>query len=196
MLLVLFVILVAIMAVVVAQAVPNGRFQGWNIVPEATDHLISTVASMMKEPANEMVEGGIHWPGLVDEMNDFARVNRNEIVISPPFTVRLGALASLPTRETPLYISEQSAMFSTVHLRIKLPDGARVVTNLVSSTSNDGTRSTQVKDRVEQDMLVFDRVVGIPAGRIQPDAYPMFQGFVREAETALRKDIVISLGQR
>ena len=130
------------------------------------------------------------------EMNDFARVNGNEIVISPPFTVRLGALASLPARETPLYISEQSAMFSTVRLRIKLPDGARVTSNLVAATSNDGTRSTQVKDRVEQDMLVFDRTVGIPAGRIQPDAYSTFQAFVREAETALRKDIVISLGQR
>jgi tetratricopeptide (TPR) repeat protein len=130
------------------------------------------------------------------EMNDFARVNGNEIVISPPFTVRLGALASLPSRETPLYISEQSAMFSTVHLRIKLPNGARVTSNLVAATSNDGTRSTQVKDRVEQDMLVFDRVVGIPAGRIQPDAYSIFQAFVREAETALRKDIVISLVQR
>lgn len=130
------------------------------------------------------------------EMNDFARVNGSEIVISPPFTVRLGALASLPTRETPLYISEQSAMFSTVRLRIKLPDGSRVVTNLVPASSNDGTHSTQVKDRFEHDMLVFDRVVGIPAGRIQPDAYPAFQAFVREAETSLRKDIVISLGQR
>jgi thioredoxin-like negative regulator of GroEL len=130
------------------------------------------------------------------EMNDFARVNGNEIVIAPPFTVRLGALASLPSRETPLYISEQSAMFSTVHLRIKLPDGAHVTSNLVASTSNDGTHSSQVKDRVEQDVLVFDRVVGIPAGRIQPEAYAAFQGFVREAETALRKDIVISLGQR
>ena len=130
------------------------------------------------------------------EMNDFARVNGNEIVISPPFTVRLGALATLPSRETPLYISEQSAMFSTVRLRIKLPDGARVTSNLVTATSNDGTRSAQVKDHMEHDMLVFDRVVSIPAGRIQPDAYAMFQGFVREAETALRKDIVISLGQR
>jgi hypothetical protein len=45
-------------------------------------------------------------------------------------------------------------------------------------------------------MLVFDRIVGIPAGRIQPDSYATFQAFVREAETALRKDIVISLGQR
>jgi tetratricopeptide (TPR) repeat protein len=130
------------------------------------------------------------------EMNDFARVNGNEITISPPFAVRLGALASLPSRETPLYISEQSAMFSTVHLRIKLPDGSRVTTNLVNSSSNDGTRSSVVKDRVEQDTLIFDRVVGIPAGRVQPDAYSAFQSFIREAETALRKDIVISVGQR
>lgn len=130
------------------------------------------------------------------EMNDFARVNGNEIVISPPFTVRLGALATLPSRETPLYISEQSAMFSTVLLRVKLPEGAKVTSNLVNASTDDGTRSTQVKDHVEQDVLVFDRVVGIPAGRIQPDKYPLFQGFVRQAETALRKDIVISLGQR
>lgn len=130
------------------------------------------------------------------EMNDFARVSGREIVVSPPFTVRLGALASLPTRETPLYISEQSAMFSTVRLRIKLPDGARVTSNLLTTTSSDGGRSTHVSDRIEQEMLVFDRVVGIPAGRVQPDAYSTFQAFVKEAETALRKDIVISIGQR
>ncbi len=130
------------------------------------------------------------------EMNDFARVRGNEIVISPPFTVRLGALASLPSRETPLYISEQSAMFSTVRLRIKLPDGAKVTSLLAAATNQDGSRSTQVNDRIEQETLVFDRVVGIPAGRIQPNAYGIFQTFVRDAETALRKDIVISLKQR
>jgi len=60
----------------------------------------------------------------------------------------------------------------------------------------EGPVCTKVKDHTGQDVLVFDRTVGIPAGRIQPDAYSTFQAFVREAETALRKDIVISLGQR
>ncbi len=129
------------------------------------------------------------------EMNDFARVNGNEITISPPFAVRLGALASLPSRETPLYIAEQSAMFSSVQLRVKLPNGARVTTKLTEFKSTDGTRSSQVKDRVEQDMLIFDRVVGIPAGRVQPDAYTNFQAFIQEADTALRKDIVISVSR-
>jgi len=130
------------------------------------------------------------------EMNDFARVGQDEITIPPPFALRLGPLAALPSRETPLYISEQSSLFSIVKLRVKLPDGSRVATRLASASPKDGVRSATVNDRLEGDMLVFDRSVDIPAGRVQPDAYQDFQGFVREAETALHRDIVISAKRR
>jgi cellulose synthase operon protein C len=53
-----------------------------------------------------------------------------------------------------------------------------------------------VKDRVEEDTLVFERALDIPAGRVQPDAYAPFQDFVREAEMALHRDVVVSLGGR
>lgn len=130
------------------------------------------------------------------EMNDFAQVREGEIVIAPPFALRLGPLATLPSRETPLYISEQSSLFSTVRLKVKLPEGARLASELASASTKDGVRSATVKDRFEGDTLVFDRAIDIPAGRVQPDAYGNFQGFVREAETALHRDIVISLGRR
>ncbi len=130
------------------------------------------------------------------EMNDFARVRATDMVISPPFALRLGPLAALPSRETPLYISEQSSLFSTVRVRVKLPEGARVTTQLTSASTQDGVRTASVSDRVDRDTLVFERNIDIPAGRVQPDAYGAFQGFVREAETALHRDIVISRGAR
>jgi len=130
------------------------------------------------------------------EMNDFARVRTGDMVISPPFALRLGPLASLSSRETPLYISEQSSIFSNVRLRVKLPEGARVTTALRSASSKDGVRTATISDHVEQDTLVFERAVDIPAGRVQPDSYRTFQDFVRDAETALHRDIVISLGTR
>jgi tetratricopeptide (TPR) repeat protein len=130
------------------------------------------------------------------EMHDFARVRGGEIVISPPFALRLAPFATLPSRETPLYISEQSSLFSVVKLRVKLPGGSRVTSSLVSSAAKDGVRTATVSDRVEQDTLVFERAINIPAGRVQPDAYAPFQDFVREAETALHRDIVVTVGGR
>ncbi|MDC0748778.1 hypothetical protein [Polyangium mundeleinium] len=130
------------------------------------------------------------------EMNDFARVRTGDMVISPPFALRLSPFAALPARETPLYISEQSSVFSNVRLRVKLPEGARVTTQLAAASTQDGGRTATVSDRVDRDTLVFERAITIPAGRVQPDAYGTFQSFVREAEAALHRDIVISVGPR
>lgn len=127
------------------------------------------------------------------KMASFARVRGGELVISPPFPMRLAALASLPTRETPLYISEQIASRSTVLLRVTLPERARPIASLAPvSLENDG-RSVIVKDRVEKGVLVFERSLDIPAGRVQTDAYPDFQGFVRRADAALSRDVIVSV---
>ncbi|MRG92888.1 hypothetical protein [Polyangium spumosum] len=130
------------------------------------------------------------------EMNDFARVRTGDMVVSPPFALRLSPFAALPSRETPLYISEQSSVFSNVRLRVKLPEGARVTSQLAAASTQDGGRTATVSDRVDRDTLVFERAINIPAGRVQPDAYGTFQSFVREAEAALHRDIVISVGSR
>jgi tetratricopeptide (TPR) repeat protein len=127
------------------------------------------------------------------ELGNFARPRGHELTIAPPFQLNLLALASLPSRETPLYLSEQVATRTVVQLRVKLPTGARVTTDLTPFTAKDGGRSVTVADRMDKGELVLDRVVDIPAGRVQVDQYGAFQAFARRADAALRRDVVIAL---
>ena len=127
------------------------------------------------------------------EMPNFARRRGDELVISPPFKIDLGALASLPTRETPLFLSEQVATRSSVKLAIDLPRGARVATRLSPMRAEDGRRAIEVADRAEDGRLVLERVVELPAGRVQPSDYPAFEAFVRAGLSALYRDVTISL---
>lgn len=128
-------------------------------------------------------------------MPNFARAQGRELVISPPFLVHLANLAGLPSRETPLYISEQIATRSVVRLQVKLPEGAEVVTRLGPSAAENGGRSVTVRDRVEGGALIFDRVIDLPAGRVQPEDYPAFQQFARRADAALKQDVSVALGR-
>jgi hypothetical protein len=127
------------------------------------------------------------------EMSSFARSQGKELLVPPPFPMQLAKLAQLPTRETPLYISEQLATRVELKLVVKLPAGARVTTGLEpSSIDNDG-RTARVRDRSEAGALVFDRVVDIPAGRIKVDDYAKFQSFAQRADALLHRDVVVSL---
>jgi hypothetical protein len=128
-------------------------------------------------------------------MPNFARPQGGELVISPPFLVHLSNLAGLPARETPLYISEAIATRSVVNLRVKLPAGANVATRLTPISAEEGGRTVTVSDRLERGDLVFDRVVDLPAGRVQPEAYKAFQQFARSADAALKRDVVVVLGR-
>ena len=127
------------------------------------------------------------------DMSNFARVRGQELVISPPFLVGIASLATMPTRETPLYLSEQISTRSVVKLKVKLPSGARVASPPAPAAAADGDRSVTVSDQVAKDALVFDRVVDIPAGRVQPEAYAGFQEFARKADAAMRRDVVVTL---
>jgi hypothetical protein len=127
------------------------------------------------------------------EMSTFARPRPGEIVISPPFPRQLGALAALPTRETPLYLSEQISMGVAMKLAIKLPPGARAPEALSPMSADDDGRTVRINDRVERGVLILDRLVNIPAGRVQSSAYPKFQEFARKGDAALRRDLVLTL---
>lgn len=129
------------------------------------------------------------------EMSSFARPAGGELLIAPMFPLRLGALAGLPARETPLYISESLATRVTVKLRIKLPGGARVATALEPYSTNDEGRFAKIQDRVEQGDLILDRVMDLPAGRVLPDKYARFQSFARQVDSALHRDVSVTLGK-
>ena len=130
------------------------------------------------------------------EMSSFARPSGGELVISPLFPLHLGALTTLPSRETPLYISENIATRLAVKLRIKLPEGAKVATTLSPFDVADESRSVKVDDRIEPGVLVLDRVMDLPAGRIQPAGYLGFQAFARSVDAALHRDVSVTLGGR
>jgi hypothetical protein len=130
------------------------------------------------------------------EMSSFARPRGGELLISPLFPFHLGALTTLPSRETPLYISENIATRLTVKLRITLPEGAHVATKLEPADVADESRFVKVADHLEPGALVLDRVMDLPAGRVQPAGYLGFQSFARRVDAALHRDISVTLGGR
>jgi tetratricopeptide (TPR) repeat protein len=130
------------------------------------------------------------------EMSSFARPRGGELLVSPLFPLHLAALTTLPARETPLYISENVATRLAVKLRIKLPEGARVTTELSPHTVEDEDRFVKVTDHVEPGFLVLDRVMDLPAGRIQPAGYLGFQAFARSVDAALHRDVSVTLSAR
>jgi hypothetical protein len=129
------------------------------------------------------------------EMSSFARPAGGELLISPVFPLRLGGLAGLPARETPIYISEGIATRVAVKLRIKLPAGAKVATSLAPTSADDEGRVVRVQDHVDQGDLVLDRVMDLPAGRIRPDDYARFQHFARKVDAALHREVSVTLGR-
>ncbi|MEZ4307329.1 MAG: hypothetical protein R3F14_04700 [Polyangiaceae bacterium] len=78
-------------------------------------------------------------------MPNFARLRGGaggrELVLSPPFALHLSGLATLPARETPIYISESMATLTVVDLKVFLPEGARVATELSPWSADDVLRA-------------------------------------------------------
>lgn len=117
------------------------------------------------------------------------RVGAQALVLNVPFTPSLARFASLARRSTPLLFAE--GQVQSLHLELKLPPGARV-DNLVSPlTPTFGDLKVQVKDRLEGDTLTLSRSLELSAGRVQPERYPDFQKFARQADDALSSAVRI-----
>ncbi len=116
------------------------------------------------------------------EMSGFAHNAGPELMIAPPFAPEVSQLAALPARQTPLLIGETT--HQEVRLRVELPPGAKVHGARKTTVQEQGF-VVRVADRVEDGVLLLDRVVDIPAGRVLPAAYPRFVDFARRADEAL-----------
>jgi tetratricopeptide (TPR) repeat protein len=127
------------------------------------------------------------------EVGDFMRRRGRDLVLAPPFPIRTSNLARLAHRQTPLVLGEPT--FASIRLSFKLPAGAHVVSNLVPVEVKDKDRRVVVRDRQEGQHLILERIIDIPAGRIEPDAYPDLQNFARRADEATLRDIVITIGK-
>ncbi len=121
----------------------------------------------------------------------FAHVAGGVLLVPPPFAPRIGQLATLPERHTPLLLVEST--HQEIQVRITLPPGAQVQGKLAREELRDGERQVVIGDRVEGGRLVLDRRVLLPAGRIQTGAYPEFHAFARRADEALSATVRVRL---
>ncbi|MFO0613096.1 MAG: hypothetical protein U0414_10930 [Polyangiaceae bacterium] len=126
------------------------------------------------------------------EISNFAAPRQGGLRIAPPFAPHLSRLVSFPTRQTPLFIPEQLAVAHRIELRIKLPQGARCT--LPPPTKAEAANlSFSIDDRVEGDVLVLDRRIDLPAGRVQPTEYEAFAKSIRALDQAFEREIQIDL---
>lgn len=126
----------------------------------------------------------IHAKG---KMAAFAQRQAGTLVLSPPFGPRVSQLAALPSRQTPLLLVE--AMHQEIRLRIHLPSGARVESEVRPREVKHGERVVSISDALKADVFSLNRTVNLPAGRIQPEEYPRFVEFARSADEALSQSV-------
>ena len=127
------------------------------------------------------------------EAPNLARVAEGELTLDIPFVGSVGRLVRLPTRQTPLYISERFATQTRIELKVILPDGATVVSRTEATTIKTPQISARVRYDKAPGSLLVKRELTLPASRIQPDAYPTFREKVLEADDALTSSIRIRL---
>ncbi len=127
------------------------------------------------------------------EVSDFTRRRGSDLVLAPPFPIRISQIARLPHRQTPLLLGEPT--YARVRLSFKLPAGAKITSRLSPVEIKNDDRKVVVHDRQEGQTLVLERTIDIPAGRIEPSGYSNLQTFARQADEATMRDIVISVGK-
>jgi hypothetical protein len=121
----------------------------------------------------------------------FAQRSGDMLLIAPPFGPRISQLAALPQRQTPLLMVE--ATHREINLRITLPKGAQLASEVAPVQISDGDRSVQVADSAKPGELSLVRTVNLPAGRVQPKDYPRFLSFARHADEALSQSVRVRL---
>jgi hypothetical protein len=112
--------------------------------------------------------------------------------IAPPFTPSLSRLAVLPARRTTMILN--APVEQTVLLRIELPAGMVVTSGAGERRLADGDRTLVVKDRVEQNVLVLDRTLHVPASRLEPKDYPGFARFAQSVDDTLAQGVQLDDG--
>ncbi|HTJ83867.1 MAG TPA: hypothetical protein VL400_19245 [Polyangiaceae bacterium] len=129
------------------------------------------------------------------DVSAFAKQRGGDLVVSPPFAVRFGPLASLPKRETPILLAGAAAIRIRVLLDIDLPAGAHLDAAPEPRDGDNDGRKFAVHDHADGGKLVLDRVVDIPAGRVKVEDYPAFVEFARAIDEAFQRDLVLKVSR-
>ncbi len=127
---------------------------------------------------------------LKADVRELARRTSGGMVVAPLFPMNLGELASLAERQTPLLL--QLAFHVEVHFEIVVPESLRLPEGLVPTEARDGERVIAVNDAVRGHSLFLDRVVDIPAGRVQPGAdYARYLRFIHDGDNLVQHQLVL-----
>jgi tetratricopeptide (TPR) repeat protein len=122
------------------------------------------------------------------QMAHFALVQGGTLRLAPPYTPSLSQFTTLPSRQTPILISNE--LNWAVRLEITLPPNARVELP-APETFEFGAHKVEVRDQVTDNVLILHRTIRLSAGRITPDSYARFVEFARGADAALSREIQI-----
>ena len=104
--------------------------------------------------------------------------------------MHLAQLATLNERQTPLLLGASS--YVEVRFDIVAPASYRMPASLPTGEARDGDRVVKVADVVRGHEMHFDRIIDLPAGRVQPgEEYAAFLKFTEEADTLLERDVLL-----
>jgi tetratricopeptide (TPR) repeat protein len=124
------------------------------------------------------------------EVPQFAKPIAGGFSVHPPFAPSLGQLATLPVRHTP--ILRREAWHAEVHLHVRFPDSFKMPASVASGEPRDGEAVIAIHDALGPHSVDFDRVISMPAGRVQPgDEYAAWQKFVRDADSLLSREVTL-----
>jgi hypothetical protein len=107
------------------------------------------------------------------------------------FPIRIAQLASLPQRQTPLLLPASSHV--EVRFEVVVPNSWQVPSSLPPSELREGDSTMIVHDSVAGHALRLDRIVDLPATRIEAgDAYARFARFTQDADATIEREIALS----
>jgi tetratricopeptide (TPR) repeat protein len=124
------------------------------------------------------------------DVSDFAHRRGRDLVLPPPFPIRISQVAALPRRQTPLLLGQPT--YAKVRLSLKLPPNAKVISSLSPGEVKNDDRKVWVHDRQEGGTLVLERLIDLPAGRVEPSGYEALRDFAQRADEMMMRDIVIA----
>jgi tetratricopeptide (TPR) repeat protein len=124
------------------------------------------------------------------EVPQLAKLVNARLVVRPPFAPGLASLAALPERHTPLL--RTTPWHTEVRLRVFLPASMTMPSDVPRGELRFGDALVAAKDVVSGHAIDFERIIDLPAARIQPgDDYAHWQAFVRDADQLLTHDVLV-----
>jgi tetratricopeptide (TPR) repeat protein len=125
------------------------------------------------------------------EIPQMAKPVEGRLAVRPPFAPALSALAPLPERHTPML--RTASWHTEVRLSVVVPDSMAMPADVPRGELRMGTSYVVTHDAVHGHAIDFDRVIDLPAGRVQPgDEYARWRTFVRSADTLLTRDVLVA----